>query len=287
MNKVESAICRIRQKLPGNEGFVTLGSGCVVRCQHLASKCGWKNPNIILTSNSVLNKEALASDRVFVADFISNEKKGLETFDLKLAAETCKEIARYELLSDSSAKTNGSNVNDEVFTALLTAVSVEHLDKRSFLKRMVKKNTLQTSRPIDCYGGDAKDYEEDLMCDGFLYCLVLCEKPSRHKNSNDFETQTFKCNYNRESEKFVLEHFGGGTCLQYVKDFNDEDRPYGAVISSKKGEFVGVLDFNKDGIFPLFVPPVISGKLILYSARYFFVIRVDLLQKFNEDESGK
>lgn len=259
MNRVESAICRIRQKLPGNEGFVTLGSGCIVKCQHLAAKYGWKNPNIIFTSNHVLNKEALASDRVFVAEFISSEKKSFETFDLRSAADTCEEIDCHELSSDlGSTKTNGClYVNDKHPDSRisLTAISAEHLDKRSFLKRMVKKSILQTSRPIDSYSGD----REELIREGFLYCFVIVDKPTKHKSTSDWEIRTFKFTYERENEYFILEQFGAGNRLQYAMDFGDEEKPYGAVISSKKGEFVGVLGFNEGRIFPLFVPPGSSG----------------------------
>mgnify|MGYP001793232217 CR=1 FL=1 len=260
MNRVELAICRIRQKLPGNEGFVTLGSGCIAKCQHLAAKSGWKNPNIIFTSNCVLTKEALASDRSFVVDFIASEKKGLETFDLRLAADTCVEIGGRELGFDARTNTNGglfSNGKHSVSSIALTAISAEHLDKRNFLKRMVKRSTLQSSRPIECY---STNNPEDLIRDGLLYCFVIMESPTKHQSAADFQTRTFKFSYSKESEHFMLEEFGAGNCLLHAKDFSDEEKPYGAVICSKKGEFVGVLDFIDDRMFPLFLPTERSGK---------------------------
>lgn len=241
MNKAEFAVCRIKEKLPGNQGFATKGSGCVVHCEKLTSSWGWKCHYFIVTPSVVLCREDLASDKVFVAEFLSKDKRGLETFEIKQMADVCKDVVGRRL----------DNLDRDLY---LTFISVEPLDKRGFLKKMVKKGSLQTFRPLDCLEFEKKSVEE--LTEG-LYCHVISELFSESTNSA-LSTQTFKLVYDSETGVFILQDFGG-----LVKTFNQEIPPIGAVIVTKKGEFAGLLrNFSDNCVTPVFLPDSsITGKV--------------------------
>lgn len=229
MNKVEQAVCRIREKLPNNQGFVTLGVGCVVKNEELATSLGWKCPNLILTSSAVITPEHLALDRIFLAEFLVFEKKGFEVFDLKLASEFCMTISS-RALSDEEAE----QLPNERFTV----ISTDPLDKRGFLKRMVKKSSLQTTRPIDCF--DFQNFDNELSAEG-IFCNVIREFGSF---AQDFETRTYKFKRNDENHKYFLEDFGHQAVELDIKSFPADIHPLGGAIFSKLGAYVGCLGYG-------------------------------------------
>jgi hypothetical protein len=244
MNRVEQAVCRIREKLPNNQGFVTLGVGCVVKNEDLAASLGWRCPNLIVTSAAVLSPEHLALDRIFLAEFLVFEKKGFEVFDLKLASEFCKTVS-------SRADKVTQLPNDR-----LTVISVEPLDKRSFLKRMVKKSSLQTTRPIDCF--DFQAIESELAVEG-IFCNVIREFGSF---GQEFETRTYKFKYNPKTEVYFLEDFGQQCVELNIRCFPDDQHPLGGVIFAKLGTYVGCLGYGTSLIVPCFIPDAhLQGKL--------------------------
>ena len=236
MNKAEFAVCRIKEKLPGNRGFLTKGSGCVVHCETLTTSWGWKCHHFIVTPSVVLCREDLSSDKTFVVEFLSKDKRGLETFEVKQMAEDCKDLVGRSF--------GGDFVHDHN----LTFLSVEPLDKRGFLKKMVKKGSLQTFRPLDCVDSRSKFEEESLMNEG-LFCHVIDNLFSESTNL-PFSTQTFKLVYESQTRQFNLQDFGG-TAIK----FSQVKPPIGSVILTKKGEFSGVVNFVDDcTVSPVFLP---------------------------------
>lgn len=242
MNKAEFAVCRIKEKLPGNQGFLTKGSGCVVHCETLTTSWGWKCHHFIVTPSVVLCREDLSSDKTFVVEFLSKDKRGLETFEVKQMAEVCKDLAGRSLDGDFIRDRN------------LTFLSVEPLDKRGFLKKMVKKGSLQTFRPLDCLDSRSKFEEESLINEG-LFCHVIADLFSESTNQ-PFSTQTFKLVYESQTRQFILQDFGGSAIT-----FSQGKPPIGAVIFTKKGEFAGVVNFAEDcTVSPVFLPePSMTG----------------------------
>lgn len=237
MNKAEFAVCRIKEKLPGNQGLLTKGSGCVVHCERLTTSWGWKCHYFIVTPSVVLCREDLSSDKIFVLEFLNKDKRGLETFEVKQMAEVCKDLTGRGILEEDFGRDR-----------YLSFLSVEPLDKRGFLKKMVKKGSLQTFRPLDCVESHSKSEDESLINEG-LYCHVIANLFGESTNFA-FSTQTFKLAYESERRQFSLQDFGGGRIT-----FNQERPPIGAVIFTKKGEFVGVLDFVDDcTVSPVFLP---------------------------------
>ena len=233
MNRVELAVCRIREKLPGNERFVSKGSACVAHCERLASSWGWKCQNFIVSSSIVLCKRDFSSpDKIFLAEFLSKDKKSLEVFELRSLAEVSRDVAVRNL-----------NLNDKEES--LSFLSVEPLDKRGFLKKMVKKSTLQTFRPLDCADFERNKLEDELR-DG-LYCHVVVDSFEPEATNVPFVTKTLKLVYDFQTRQFNLQDFSG---IERVHD--KEEIPTGAVITTKKGEFVGVLDFVENVLSPLF-----------------------------------
>lgn len=235
MNKAEFAVCRIKEKLPGNQGLLTKGSGCVVHCERLTTSWGWKCNYLIVAPSVVLCREDLSSDKTFIVEFLSKDKRGLETFEVKQMADVCKDLT-------------GRSFEDDGREHCLSFLSVEPLDKRGFLKKIVKKGSLQTFRPLECADSRSKSEEESLITEG-LYCHVIADLFGESTNF-PFSTQTFKLVYESETKQFSLQDFGGT-----VLTFNQQNPPIGAVIFTKKGEFVGVLDFvNNLNVSPVFLP---------------------------------
>ena len=236
MNKAEFAVCRIKEKLPGNQGFLTKGSGCVVHCETLTSSWGWKCNYFIVTPSVVLCREDLSADRTFIAEFLSKDKRGLETFEIKQMAEVCKVLP-------------GRCLDDEFDRGhYLSFISVEPLDKRGFLKKMVKKGSLQTFRPLDCVEFQSKSEEEGAIINEGLYCHVITDLFNESTNL-PFSTKTFKLVYDSQTRQFSVQDFGGS-----LIGFNNETSPIGAVIFTRKGEFAGVLDFVDNFLSPVFLP---------------------------------
>lgn len=170
MNKVEFAVCRIKEKLPGNQGLATKGSGCVVHCEPLTSSWGWKCHYFIVTPSVVLCREDLASNKVFLAEFLSKDKRGLETFEIKQMAEVCKDVV-------------GRRLDSVDLDLYLTFLSVEPLDKRGFLKKMVKKGSLQTYRPLESVESERKRQKnslKDCFAMSLLTFLVIKNRPTLH-----------------------------------------------------------------------------------------------------------
>lgn len=247
MNRVEQAICRIRKKLPQDEGFATLGVGCVVRHDSLAASLGWKCPNLLVTSVQVLTPEQLASDSSIVAEFIVFEKKGYEVFELKAAAEFCKTVIGRSLVG---AEGSDTNTNEQ-----LTVISVEPLDKRGFLKRMVKKSSLQTSRPIDCF--DFQNYERDIE-DG-IFCNVIRAFGSF---GQEFESRTYKFKFNEIRKVYLLEDFLQRDVQLDEQSFPSDQTLAGGIVFSKQGLYLGCLGCRSAGhILPSFIPDTIRLEL--------------------------
>ena len=248
MNKVEQAVCRIREKLPDNQGFVTLGVGSVVKNEELAASLGWKCPNLLLTSSAVITPEHLALDRIFLAEFLVFEKKGFEVFDLKLASEFCRTVSSRALSEEEEEQLP----NDR-----LTVISTEPLDKRGFLKRMVKKSSLQTTRPIECF--DFQNFQNELTGDG-IFCNVIREFGFL---AQDFETRTYKFKQNGEDLKYFLEDFGQQAVELDIQNFPADQQPLGGAIFSKSGAYIGCLGYGKAQIEPSFVPSsLFQGKYV-------------------------
>ncbi|XP_068727992.1 uncharacterized protein [Montipora capricornis] len=234
MNKVDFAVCRIKEKLPEPQGFATKGGGCVVYCERLATSWGWKCPYAIVTPSVVLCQNDLASGKIFVAEFLGKDKKGLEAFEMKQMSEVCKDVV-------------GRSLDQLQPDLYLTFLSVEPLDKRGFLKKMVKKGSLQTFRPLDCYFIEKKSVEEST--EG-LFCRVISDLFSESTGNKPFSTETFKVVYESQTKRFSLQDFGG-----YQKTFNQEMPPIGAVIFTNKGEFAGLLrNFSDTRVTPVFLP---------------------------------
>ena len=237
MNKAEFAVCRIKERLPGNQGFATKGSGCVVHCEKLTSSWGWKCHYFIVTPSVVLCRDDLSSDKIFLAEFLSKDKRGLETFEMKQMGEVCKDVV-------------GRRLDKFGRDLYLTFTSVEPLDKHGFLKKMVKKGSLQTFRPLDCFNSAENKSVEELT-EG-LYCHVISDlflfKQSTVKWP--FSTQTFKLVYKLETKEFSLRDSHGS-----AKTFNQETPPIGALIFTNKGEFAGVVrDFSDNRVTVAFLP---------------------------------
>lgn len=237
MNRVEHAICRIRERLPQQDGYVTLGVGCVVKHEELATSLGWKCSNLLVTSADVLSPQHLSSDRTVTAEFLVFEKKGLEVFELKAAAEFCQTISGRNLNEQ-----DGSLPNEQ-----LTVLSVEPLDKRGFLKRMVKKSSLQTTRPIDCF--DFHNYNNEI--DDGIFCNVIREFGS---NGQEFESRTYKFKFNKSRNVYMLEDFLRRDVELEEQSFPSDQVLAGGVVFSKQGLYLGCLTFNAGQIVPSFIP---------------------------------
>ena len=254
MNKVDFAVCRIKEKLPEPQGFATKGGGCVVYCERLATSWGWKCPYAIVTPSVVLCHNDLASGKIFVAEFLGKDKRGLEAFEMKQMSEVCRDVV-------------GRSLDQLQPDLYLTFLSVEPLDKRGFLKKMVKKGSLQTFRPLDCYFIEKKSVEEST--EG-LFCRVISDLFSESTGNKPFSTQTFKVVYESQTKRFSLQDFGG-----YQKTFNQEMPPIGAVIFTNKGEFAGLLrNFSDTRVTPVFLPePWMKGMTIKRSIGFVFKTR--------------
>lgn len=244
MNKVELAVCRIREILPENEGSLTRGSGCIVKCGWLSVARGWKCQHVLVTSSNVVHQAELASGKAFVADFLVKDKKGLETFDLKPAADVCVDFPSREF-GEIGNKFMEEAENEQS----LTLISVDPLDKRGFLKRMVKKSSLQTTRPLECLNVTDETLKGELS-EG-LYCHVIRD---HSQGGNEFSTRTYKFVSVVETGHFTLQDFGNME-ISTTKGFPENEMPLGAVIYTKRGEFAGVLDFSGERIAPRFLPP--------------------------------
>ncbi|XP_048587364.1 uncharacterized protein LOC116613981 isoform X2 [Nematostella vectensis] len=239
MNRVEQAVCRIREKLPNGRGFLTLGSGCVVKSDILAESLGWKCPIILVTTTDVISPELLGSEGNYVAEFLSREKKGLEVFDLKSAAECCRVLASREVGKEASYG--------------LSLISVEPLDKRGFLKRIVKKSSLQTTRPINCHKFAQTDFISEFT-DGF-FCNVIRDTGN---GEQDFETRTYQFALNSsETREFILKDFVGPNITLDTRNFPVDQQPIGAIIFSKHGDFVGAFGACDEELVPLFIPDAV------------------------------
>lgn len=157
-------------------------------------------------------------------------------------AEVCKDLVGRSINGDFGRDNN------------LTFLSVEPLDKRGFLKKMVKKGSLQTFRPLDCLDSQSKFEEESLINEG-LFCHVIADLFGESTNL-PFSTQTFKLVYETQTRQFSLQDFGGSAIT-----FSHVKPPIGAVIFTKKGEFAGVVNFvDNCTVSPVFLPePSLTG----------------------------
>lgn len=241
MNKVDFAVCRIKEKLPRSQGFATRGCGCVVCHERLTSSWGWKCPYFIVTPSVVLCHSDLASEKIFVAEFLSKDGRGLETFEIKQMSDFCKDVIGRRL----------DKLKQDLY---LTFVSVDPLGKRGFFKKMIKKESLQTYRPLDCYVSENKTTKEPMES---LFCHVITNLFSESTINSPLSTQIYKLEFESETGKFCLQDFSG-----YKKTFNQEMPPIGAVIFNNKGEFAGLLrNFSDSFVTPVFLPELsLKGK---------------------------
>ncbi|XP_029195619.2 uncharacterized protein LOC114961184 isoform X2 [Acropora millepora] len=232
MNKVDFAVCRIKEKLPKSQGFATRGCGCVVCHERLSSSWGWKCPYFIVTPSVVLCHNDLASEKSFVAEFSSKDGRGLETFEIKQMSDFCKDVVGRRL----------DNLKQALY---LTFVSVDPLGKRGFFKKMGKRGSLQTYRPLNVM--ENKTTEEPMES---LFCHVITNLFSESTINSPLTTQIYKLEFELETGKFCLQDFSG-----HKKTFNQEMPPIGAVIFNNKGEFAGLLrNFSDSCVTPVFLP---------------------------------
>lgn len=240
MNKVDFAVCRIKEKLPKSQGFATRGCGCVVCHERLSSSWGWKCPYFIVTPSVVLCHSDLASEKSFVAEFSSKDGRGLEIFEIKQMSDFCKDVI-------------GRRLDELKHDFYLTFVSVDPLGKRGFFKKMGKRASLQTYRPLHVM--ENKTTEEPMES---LFCHVITNLFSESTTINSpLTSQIYKLEFESETGKFCLQDFSG-----HKKTFNQEMPPIGAVIFNNKGEFAGLLrNFSDSFVTPVFLPELsLKGK---------------------------
>ncbi|KAK3740039.1 hypothetical protein QZH41_005156 [Actinostola sp. cb2023] len=115
---------------------------------------------------------------------------------------------------------------------------------------MVKKSSLQNTRPIECF--DFENFESEIANDG-IFCNVIREFGSC---AQEFESRTYKFKFSAERRVYLLEDFGHRDVELEVYAFPSDQTLGGGVVFSKQGLYLGCLGFSADHthIVPSFIP---------------------------------
>ena len=252
-SKVAVSIGMISMLLPNGLGTSITGSGCIV---NLNVK-GEETANWLITTTQVITKDDLLSSKhSVVVEFFDLQKQKLVTFSLDNVADdvdvlpgrvlegTGQSLKDISFLVISMEK----HVRGNVFTKLLKKFKIFHPLTRDSVK----------GQSLACAREDDETLKQNISARQ-IWCHVMW-----NKKDDEVATELYCLEFEGdECTEFALTPPLDNNRLDYalrkVTDFNSEQRPRGAPLFSKIGEFVGMLAFEESEerrFFPLFLPTV-------------------------------
>ncbi|XP_015758640.1 PREDICTED: uncharacterized protein LOC107337909 isoform X3 [Acropora digitifera] len=252
-SKVAVSIGMISMLLPNGLGTSITGSGCIVNLNVKGEEKG----NWLITTTQVITKnDLLFSDHSVVVEFFDIQKQKLVTFSLDNVADdvdvlpgrvlegTGQSLKDISFLVISMEK----HVRGNVFTKLLKKFKIFHPLTRDSVK----------GQSLACAREDDETLKQNISARQIL-CHVMW-----NKKDDEVATELYCLEFEGdECTEFALTPPLDNNRLDYalrkLTDFNIEQRPRGAPLFSKIGEFVGMLAFEESEerrFFPLFLPTV-------------------------------
>lgn len=253
VSEAELAFCRLVEETSGHQTFKYLGPGCLASFESVEflHSLGTPNSNFFLVaSNQVLTKNHLCAiekqDKArssrrkpsvkIVAEFPGSKDRG------SLERKPLSDL--YRSLEDDVFEFNG-----------IIYVALTKLKKGSFLKRSLQVSSISE------------------LASNQLKCLVFCGERTRERNAV-FSTRGYDllqfdsflaCDESRFSNYFLRSE----EKKRFFKEgeFEEGEKPLGAIIVSKDYQLAGFLNFFKNHPAPVLV----AGKFIIQSGKLVFV----------------
>lgn len=241
----------ISELLPNGLGKSIIGSGCIVKL----NVKGEETAISLITTTQVITKNHLLSTEysIFV-EFLDLKKRKLVTVNLDNAADVVQVLPGRVLESTAQSfketsflvipleKLVSGNVFTKFFRGLFHPLSRDSLNRRYLTCRREDDETLKqeiSSREILCH----------VMWD---------------KKNNEVTTEPHCLEFvGYESREFGLTpplyNNRWDYAFKKIKDFSIEQRPRGAPLFNKEGEFLGMIAFEESDerrLIPLFLPTV-------------------------------
>lgn len=259
-SKVAVSIGMISKLLPNGLGTSIIGSGCIV---NLNVKGEETATSLITTTQVITKNDLLSSEHSVVVEFFDLQKRKLVTFSLDSIGDFV------EVLPGRVLEGTGQSLKDISFLV----ISMEnHVRGNAFTKLLKKvfhsliRDSLKR-QSLACAREDGETLKQNISARQIL-CHVMWNKQKDEVASEPYclEFEGDEC------REFALTPPLDSNRLDYalrkVRDFNSEQRPRGAPLFSKIGEFVGMLAFEESEerrFFPLFLPtvempPSLSGR---------------------------
>ena len=256
VSEAELAICRLVEETSGHETFKYLGPGCLASFESVEFLHSFGTPNsnyFLVASNQVLTKSHLCAiekqDKArsnrrkpsvkIVAEFPGSKDRG------SLERKPLSDL--YRSLEDDVFEFNG-----------IIYVALTKLKKGSFLKRSLQVSSISE------------------LASNQLKCLVFCGERTRERNAV-FSTRVYDlvlqfdsclaCDESRFSNYMYFLRSEEKKRFLKESEFEEGEKPLGAIIVSKDYQLAGFLNFFKNHPAPVLV----ASKFIIQLGKLVFV----------------
>lgn len=249
-SEVALSIGMISMRLPNGLGKSIIGSGCIV---NLNVKGEERATSLITTTQVITKNDLLSNEYSVVVEFLDLKKRKLLTANLDNVADDV------EVLPGRVLEGTGQSLKEISFLV----ISLENLVRGNAFTKFWKglfnplsRDSLKR-RSLACGRGNDETLKQNISARQIL-CHVMC-----NKKNDEVATEPYCLEFEGDGcTEFALTSPLDNNRLDYsfnkVGDFNSEQRPRGAPLFSKQGEFLGMLAFEESErrFIPLFLSTV-------------------------------
>ena len=248
---VAISIGMISELLPNGLGKSIIGSGCIVKLNVKGEETAI---SLITTTQVITKNQLLSTEYSIFVEFLDLKKRKLVIVNLDNAADVVQVLPGRVLESTGQTFKETSFlvipleklVSGNVFTKFVRGLF--HPLSRDSLKR----------RYLTCRREDDETLKQEISSREIL-CHVMWDR-----KNNEVTTEPHCLEFvGYESREFGLTpplyNNRWDYAFKKIKDFSSEQRPRGAPLFNKEGEFLGMIAFEESGerrLIPLFLPTV-------------------------------
>lgn len=250
--KVALSICRIRKQLPGDQGRVTIGGGCIVSLKLRGES---KTSILLITTTQVITKDDLlsasasTSSTSIVIEFLDRGNGKLVAFNLGFKHATD--------IPDPLPGRSLEGTEEAIKEVSFIIIPVQKFDDRNLFKKAFSRflGSSFEKRSLPCSHPSDENLQTDILTKRVL-CHVICDG----RSTGLYNTEPYYLEFRTDNGDFVLgsplDHDREDDVKQ-LKDFHKEQKPKGALLLNSEGMFVGMLAIaasEERKLFPLFLP---------------------------------
>lgn len=248
-SNVAISIGMISELLPNGLGKSIIGSGCIVK---LGVKGEETAISLITTTQVITKNHLLSTEYSIIVEFLDLKKRKLFVVNLDNVADVV------QVLPGRVLESMGQSFKETSFLVIPLEKLVSGNVFTKFVRGLFHPLSSLKRRYLICGREDDETLKQEISAREIL-CHVMWDK-----KNNEVTTEPHCLEYaGHESREFGLTpplyHNRWDYAFEKIKDFSSEQRPRGAPLFNKEGEFLGMIAFEESGerrLIPLFLPTV-------------------------------